>query len=116
MCFEYGKILGRRDTSVDSEVIYEFSPENNKEDTLMKVKQGETYTIKTPANKEISYISFFTPYVIKEAEFYEQRDTEFLKELIYEVYNDDSRFYHKYTMRGFPDYPINAGMTFKITF
>ena len=116
MCFEYGKILGRRDTSVDSEVIYEFSPENNKEDTLMKVKQGETYTIKTPANKEISYVSFFTPYVIKEAEFYEQRDTEFLKELIYEVYKDDSRFYHKYTMRGFPDYPINAGMTFKITF
>ena len=28
-------------------------------------------------------------------------NTEFLKELIYEVYNDDSRFYHKYTMRGF---------------
>ena len=116
MCFEYGEILGARDTSADSEIIYTFSPENNKEDTLMKVKEGETYFIKTPANKNISYVSFFTPYVIKEAEFYEQHDREFLKELVYEVYNSDSRFYHKYTMRAFPDYPINAEMSFKITF
>ena len=116
MCFEYGEIVGTRDTSADSEIIYTFSPENNKEDTLMKVKEGETYFIKTPANKNISYVSFFTPYVIKEAEFYEQHDREFLKELAYSAYDSDSRFYHKYTMRAFPDYPINAEMSFKITF
>lgn len=82
----------------------------------MKVKEGETYFIKTPANKNISYVSFFTPYLIKEAELYEQHDREFLKELAYEIHNNDSRFYHKYTMRAFPDYPINAAMGFKITF
>ena len=115
MCFEYGKITGTRDTTADSEIVYIFTPDIDREETLMKVKEGESYFVKTPANKNITYVSFFTPYVIKEAEFYEQHDREFLQELDYEVYTSDNRFYHKYTMKAFPDYPINAEMTFKIT-
>ena len=48
--------------------------------------------------------------------YIKRNNREFLKELVYSAYDSDSRFYHKYTMRAFPDYPINAEMSFKITF
>lgn len=116
MGFEYGKITGTLDTSAGNSVVYVLRPTNNKDTNLIKVKTGETYTVEAPANANISYVTFFTPYPITQAEFYERHDTEFLETLEYKACTDDTRFAHCYTMRAYPSYPINSKMTFKITF
>ena len=58
MCFEYGKITGTRDTTANSEIVYIFTPDINREETLMKVFNLKCFISKSIMNFIFSFTKF----------------------------------------------------------